>query len=158
MVRTSKPRARRVRTRLQVLLQSSAKLLISASWGDREGGRGCWALPFLKSPKFMALVLGLAFFGLKIWRNAVFLLFEVASLSRHYAVLVFIHGMDRGSHDIRAGVLGRGFLYACLTNHGSIDVLLGLRLLLMLAFDPVTNIWLDPTCLLLLWGRCEELL
>lgn len=55
-MRTSRPRARRVRIREQVLLQSWAKLWISFSWGAREGGRGCWALPSLKSPKFMALV------------------------------------------------------------------------------------------------------
>ena len=55
-LRTSRPKANRVRIRVQVLLQISAKPLISASWGVSDGGRGCWALPSLKSPKFMALV------------------------------------------------------------------------------------------------------
>lgn len=58
-LRTSRPKANRVRIRVQVLLQISAKPLISASWGVSDGGRGCWALPSLKSPKFMALVGGL---------------------------------------------------------------------------------------------------
>jgi hypothetical protein len=53
--RTSRPSASRVRIRVHVLLQSSANPLISPSWGTSEGGRGCWALPSLKSPKFMAL-------------------------------------------------------------------------------------------------------
>lgn len=51
----SRPRARRVRIRVQVLVQRVAKAEIWDSWGINDGGRGCWALPCLKSPKFMAL-------------------------------------------------------------------------------------------------------
>lgn len=52
---TSRPKASRVRIRLHVLLHSLANSLISPSCGARDGGSGCWALPSLKSPKFMAL-------------------------------------------------------------------------------------------------------
>lgn len=42
--------------RLQVFVQSDAKYPISASWGERDGARGCWALPWaLNSPKLNAL-------------------------------------------------------------------------------------------------------
>lgn len=81
-LRTSRPRASRVKIRVQVLLQISAKPLISASWGVSDGGRGCWALPPLKSPKFMALV-GWLVHGCKLFkagRCGYFILFEVPSL------------------------------------------------------------------------------
>ena len=80
-LRTSRPKASRVRIRMQVLLQSSAKLFISASWGFSDGGRGCWALPSLKSPKFMALVVWLVHgWGCLGWRYGFSILFEVPGL------------------------------------------------------------------------------
>lgn len=54
---TWRPRARRVRIRSQVLRQRMEKLERVASWGDNEGGRSCWALPPVNSPKFMPLLL-----------------------------------------------------------------------------------------------------
>lgn len=78
--RTSRPRASRFRIREQVLLQSLAKSLISASWGAREGGRDCCALPSMKSPKFIALVGWLACLGYAILRYDCSTLFEITSL------------------------------------------------------------------------------
>lgn len=46
---------------LQVWLQWDAKCPISASWGARESGSGCWALPWRNSPKFIALVMVVRF-------------------------------------------------------------------------------------------------
>ena len=52
----SRPKASRFRIRVQVLLHRVAKSWISDSCEISDADSGCWALPSLKSPKFMALV------------------------------------------------------------------------------------------------------
>lgn len=55
---TPSPNARSSNTLAQVLLQSSMKRPSSASCAAKDGGSGCWALPSLNSPKFIALGAG----------------------------------------------------------------------------------------------------
>lgn len=52
---TFNPRAKRVKILSHVLRHRVKKWLMSCSWDSRDGGRGCWALPFWNSPKFMPL-------------------------------------------------------------------------------------------------------
>lgn len=63
---TPRPKARRVKIRVQVLLHREAKCAISDSCGVRDAGRGCWALlDWVNSPKLKALFIG--FRGVVSW-------------------------------------------------------------------------------------------
>jgi hypothetical protein len=117
-LRTSRPNASRVKIRVHVLLQSSLKLLISASWGVSEGGRGCWALPSLKSPKFMALVwLLVGGFQEDICMAGSYSL--KSPVCQSCLVLVVLYTKEL--YDLPADARGQGFLYAFQTSPGSID-------------------------------------
>lgn len=94
--------------RVQVLLQSWAKSLISDSWGASEAGRGCWAFPFWKSPKFMALgLLVLCTIEMGSIGSCGGILFEVTSLICG-SVMVQYSMLGRATYSLVLGVQSLG--------------------------------------------------